>query len=224
VVAPFVPNPNNVRSRGIAPLFVPFRVRRRLLPFVVLLAASGFWWGGPRHDAHAACMAPALRVVPREGPPGGTVIVEGYGWSTGCADTVGCTDGGPCARDSKAPPRGEISLRFSQGGQSDWLATANADSNNRFVQEVVIPDWAKLGAASIHADGVLTGFKVAPAGSGGLVDTKLERQGRSGAVAGAGAGAEADLAKTGAAMDALLLGGALLLALGLAARRTAAPR
>lgn len=215
VVAGFVTNPEKVPSRYAA-LFVDPAVgqaRRRHLLAVVLLLACMVTWAGHRTPAKAACLPPAVTVTPKAAPAGSTVVVSGHGWSAGCADTVGCPTDGPCAADPGSPPRSGIQLRFSQGRHGDWLGTTDADTGNRFSFSAVVPGWAKPGAATVSADNVASGFRVAARSAGSAHE--LGATSPVPALAGAGP----DLPKTGSAtnlaagISALLLVAALLLRL-----------
>jgi hypothetical protein len=162
-------------------------------------------------------MQPYMTVTPKAAPSGGTVVVSGRSWSTGCHDTVSCADGGPCARDPKAPSRSAVTVLFTQGTISYEYGSTTVGPDQRFTYEVQVPEWASTGAATFHADEVITGFRVTgataarPAAGGGVGSTAADLA------------AGDPLPKTGAPMpsgQALALAGAAL-ALALAARRAA---
>jgi len=185
-----------------------------------LFVASGllFAFGGGTDPAEAACMDPVVEIRPRAAGPGDAVTISGYGWRQGCNDTVDCPDGGPCPTDASAPPRTGIRLRFSQGRNNDTLGVADADQNGRFTHQATIPLWAEKGAASVMADGVVTGFAVTAPGGLDIVPVRLGDPTATPPAASAG-GLGQGLAKTGTEVAYLIAIGLLFIATGSTLRR-----
>lgn len=139
---------------------------------VIALATVGYGSGAAlAPPAEAACAAPTITIEPDRGAPGSSVLVEGRNFAAECRDTVTCEVGEPCEEPEPSPPVENVTVLFTQGGETSEVGTAQPRDDYRFELMVDVPSEADGGAASFSArnpDGFETRpveFTVEPADS-----------------------------------------------------------
>lgn len=129
---------------------------------VIALATVGYGTSAAlAPPVEAACAAPRITVEPDRGAPGSSVLVEGRNFAAECRDTVTCEVGEPCEEPEPSPPVENVTVLFTQGGETSEVGTAPPRDDYGFELEVEVPSDADGGAASFSARGS-NGFETQP--------------------------------------------------------------